>query len=112
MDRGPRHALRRSPPIVGSMYICVVMIVGSVGSIGCGAHLPDTLYWKAREQFGSDRTCPRDQIKQWPRNDLGEAVYDLEGCGQRARYSCIVNLYGRPECVREPAVGPFAVLKS
>ena len=112
MGRGTRDALRRSPAIVASTRICWVVVVASGASVGCGGHLPDTLYWKARNQFGSETTCPSDQIKQWPRNDLGQAVYDLQGCGQRARYNCLVNLYGRPTCLSEPLVGAFAVPKS
>ena|ERR1039457_1467524 len=111
MDRGTRHAL--SPLILGSMCIYWVMIV-ALASAGCGANMRETehlRYQQARDQFRSE-TCPSDQVKEWPRNDLGGSAYDLEGCGKRARYNCTENLYGRTTCVSVPIVGAFAVPKS
>ncbi len=114
MDWGTRHALRRSPPVLGSMYIYGVMIV-ALAPAGCGANMRETEYLRysqARDRFRSETTCPNDEIKQWPRNDLGGSAYDLEGCGKRARYNCTENLYGRTTCVSVPIVGAFAVSKS
>jgi len=113
VDRGARHALRLGPPIL-SMYIYWVMIV-ALASAGCGANMRETEYLRyrqARDQFRSETTCPSDQIRQWPRNDLSGSAYDLEGCGKRARYNCTENLYGRTTCVSVPIVGAFAVSRS
>jgi hypothetical protein len=90
------------------------MIV-ALASAGCGANMRETEYLRyrqARDLFRSEAACPSDQVKQWPRYDLDGAAYDLEGCGKRARYKCIENLYGHTTCVSVPIVGAFAVPKS
>ena len=94
----------------GSTKIYPLMLVALAASIACAAQSRDTVfYWKARDQFRSDATCPGSDIKQWPRRDIGDAVYDIEGCGKRARFYCMDDLYGHATCTSAPVVGPIAV---
>ena len=45
--------------------------------------------------------CPPAKIGVIKRTDISEDLYDLDACGQRARYSCPTNK-DTTQCIREP----------
>jgi hypothetical protein len=67
---------------------------------GAGCVVPSPLIRRASKEFH----CDAARINVVERRDISYGVYDIEACGDRARYSCVGG-GGRYEvyrCVREP----------
>ncbi len=68
---------------------------------GSGCMLPsEAVMNRATRELG----CPRESLNVIQRSDIADNVFDIEGCGSRARYSCVDNAesFGSTFCVREP----------
>jgi hypothetical protein len=55
----------------------------------------------ARTRAANEFHCPEDQIVLTPQESLSDGTYDVNACGHRARYTCLVaqSAHG---CMREP----------
>jgi hypothetical protein len=58
-----------------------------------GSSVGEDAFRRASKEF----SCPTDKINLVQRDDIVSGLFDLEACGQRARYNCRQN-----ECFREP----------
>ena len=56
----------------------------------------------ARDRATKEFNCPEDQVTLDQRHDLSPGTYDVQACGQRVRYTCMVIHHGRSTCTREP----------
>jgi hypothetical protein len=61
-----------------------------LGAVGCFATPPEVAVQRASKEFA----CPSEKITVVQRADITESLYDVNVCGQRARYACI-NTGGR-----------------
>ena len=68
-----------------------------IAATGCVC-LADVAANRASREFA----CPPEQVGVLERSDISTSVYDLEACGHRARYSCLVSNSLPATCVREP----------
>jgi len=70
----------------------------TAGVAGC-IFGPDALVHRVSNEF----QCDPAQVNVLERHDIADAVYDVEACGQRGRYSCVGGgkngVYG---CIHEP----------
>ena len=54
-------------------------------------------------RVSNELACAPAGINVLVRGDVGYRVFDVEACGQRARYSCVGgHRYERYHCIREP----------
>ena len=88
-----------------------------VGAAGCTAaalapavlaplDLASSIHCEARgkqaiQRAAKEFACPPEKIGVIKRTDISEDLYDLDACGQRARYSCPTNK-DTTQCIREP----------
>jgi hypothetical protein len=77
---------------------CVAAVVAPLGlpAIQCEARGEHAVQRASREF-----ACPPERIGVIKRTDISEDLYDLDACGQRARYSCPKNGH-TTQCIREP----------
>ena len=65
-----------------------------LGMIDPGPHWPsESAFTRAAKEF----SCPYDQIAVLERKEISADLFDVEACGQRARYHCQPTT-----CIREP----------
>jgi len=55
----------------------------------------------AAQRASRELACPIGDVVVTQRPEISSEIYDVEGCRQRARYSCFHERYGT-HCVREP----------
>ncbi len=82
-------------PHKGAYAVAFTLIAGS------GCMLPsEAVTNRATRELG----CPQELLNVIQRCDIADNVFDIEGCGSRARYSCVNNAdsYGSTFCAREP----------
>jgi len=60
-----------------------------------------TLESLARTRASHEFKCPEQQVVLNSRPELSDGTYDVEACGQRARYTCSAYHY-QHICAREP----------
>ena len=66
---------------------------------GC-ATTGDSAIQRASREF----SCPEERIGLIERTDISNSLYDIEACGQRARYMCVMSKDREvgTTCMREP----------
>lgn len=73
--------------------------------VGC-ATTGDRAIRRASREF----SCPEEEIGLIERTDISDNLYDIEACGHRARYLCIISSrgggYGVHARARPAEVGP------
>jgi hypothetical protein len=58
----------------------------------------------ARDRARNEFHCPPERVVLSPREDLSPYTFDIDACGQRARYTCPrPHRLHEAACVREPA---------
>jgi hypothetical protein len=55
----------------------------------------------ARTRASNEFKCPKEQVLLQERPELSDGTFDVQACGQRARYTCTSRSY-QQSCVREP----------
>ena len=55
----------------------------------------------ARTRASREFNCPEEAVQLRQRTDFSWNTYDVNACGHRARYTCIVSRYTNA-CAREP----------
>ena len=65
---------------------------------GCVGTLGDLALKRASREF----SCPVERIGIIQRADIDGGLFDIEACGQRARYSCFSGRHHMNHCTREP----------
>ena len=77
----------------------VLVLFFGVGCATTCATPGDRAIQRASREF----SCPEEKIGLIERDDLSNNLYDIEACGHRARYTCVVSTTGVvTACVREP----------
>ena len=56
----------------------------------------------ARVRAANELRCPGAQVGVAPRPDISDGTFDVDACGQRARYTCFANGAKELGCAREP----------
>ncbi len=56
----------------------------------------------ARVRAAHELRCPTDEVGVAPRPDISDGTFDVEACGQRARYTCFARRARGLGCAREP----------
>ena len=88
------RAMRRLRGVRPATTVAVL----AAGLAAC-ASFPDALIRRASHEF----ECDPIRINAIERADIGYEVYDIEACGQRARYTCTGGHRHEPyHCVHEP----------
>ena len=76
----------------------LALAFAAAGFGGCVTET-ETLADRASNEF----ICPRERVNLLARDDIAPGLYDVEACGQRARYSCVGGRRHVPRrCVHEP----------
>lgn len=73
----------------------LALLAASVG--GCIPYV-DPLIQRASAELG----CEPTMINMIERGDIGYAVFDVEACGHRARYTCVGGRHEPYHCIHEP----------
>jgi hypothetical protein len=104
--RGARENSGRSRRYRERAATAFVCVVGAAGFGGC-AETTELV-----ERVSNEFSCPPERVNVIERRDIAPALYDVEACGRRGRYMCIVAKSSSPSaievrkrvvsCVHEP----------
>jgi hypothetical protein len=56
----------------------------------------------ALQRASREFSCPPERVNVLSRDDVSESLFDVEACGQRARYNCPLTQAAPLDCIREP----------
>ena len=77
------------------MWVCATLAVGCV-----------SVQQTSVERASRELSCPQSQLTTVNRTDIDQHVFDVSGCGRKARYMCVHPYQTETFCTREPTPDP------
>ena len=86
----------------GPIACFVVVAIATANAAGCMLYSMSTLGGgPALRRAAREFSCPPDKVGVLKRPDIADGLFDVDACGQRARYMCTLGPTD-VQCISEP----------